>query len=277
MARSWSRGRAWGLHILISGQLETQNHNPSHKPMSEKHPTTQTNGPGAHGHSMTSFDALYDRDTPAYGFTACPELQAVLNQNLARGLGLDLGAGAGRDTLAMARNGLLVTAIDASSRGIERLRQFAAQEGLEDLIDAQVGDVLELQWAGRNYGLINAVTVLDHIDRSNIDDIWRAMCDSLAPQGIMNVQVHTVADPGCDDDAGPVSEAPSSESAEHIQHYFEPNELLDMASGSLKVLRYEQRLERDETHGSTHMHSKASLLATRHEAAPRYFGYPSSR
>jgi len=217
---------------------------------------------------MTSFDVLYDRDTTAYGLKACPELQAVLNQGLVQGSCLDLGAGAGRDALAMARHGLHVTAIDTSRRGIERLHRLADCEELEHLIDARVADVSELCWAEQEYGLINAVTLLDHLDCPSIDHVWRAMCGALSAKGIINVQVHTVADPGCAEVAGPMDEASVSESAGYVRHYFEPNELLEMANGCLSVLRYEQRLERDNTHDRMHVHSKATLLATHPKSRP---------
>src|SRR5262249_34320291 len=57
---------------------------------------------------------------------------------------LDIGCGTGADTLELARRGVRVVAVDASSAMVEQLRQRVAHAGLDALVDARVLDIAEL-------------------------------------------------------------------------------------------------------------------------------------
>ena len=209
-----------------------------------------------------SFDQLYGRPTFGYGMRPTPLVAAAARCVPAGGTALDLGAGAGRDSMELARQGLKVTAIDQSARGIARLRDSARQAGVERSIDAHVADVCDLAWRERLYDLIVAITLLDHLDHVRLRRVWDAMCCSLRPSGLLCVEVHTTDDPGAHSRQGRDCRAPISETAGHVRHYFQPGELQDMAMASLKVLKYEERTEWDQTHGRPHQHAKASLLAS---------------
>jgi 2-polyprenyl-3-methyl-5-hydroxy-6-metoxy-1,4-benzoquinol methylase len=223
--------------------------------------------------TATSFDRMYARQEPAYGFDPSGELLAIIEDDIEPGGdALDLGCGAGRNALAMAAAGLSVVAVDESGGGIDRLDQEAADRGLTDRIDARVEDVAQLHWADRQYDLIAAVTILDHLHDQAMKRVWGAICDNLKPTGVLLVEAHTVRDPGCEQTDA--EQAPVSESAEHVIRYFNPNELLDMACRRLHVIRYEERLERDRSHGRPHRHAKASLVASLTPNSADYFGYP---
>ncbi len=62
----------------------------------------------------------YDRDEIAYGAVPSSAVKAFLDQVGGAGPALDLGAGAGRDTIALANAGYDVTAVDLSQRGLEQ-------------------------------------------------------------------------------------------------------------------------------------------------------------
>lgn len=220
----------------------------------------------------TSFDRMYDRKRPAYGLEPAGELTAVLNEQVSSGEALDLGCGAGRNALAMAEAGLSVIAIDQSIRGIERLEQEASDRRIAGRVQARTEDVVDLRWADRRYDLVAAVTILDHLTDHAMKQVWKAIGQSLKPTGLLLVEVHTVEDPGCDVAGGP--EAPVSESASHVIRYFRPNELLEMTRNELHIIRYEERQERDRSHGRPHRHAKASLLASPASNAVNFFGFP---
>jgi len=220
-----------------------------------------------------SFDRMYERAEPAFGFAPSPELAAALAHRRRGGVALDLGAGAGRDRLALARHGLDVVAIDASRGGVERIEQTARDEGLAGRIDARCADVCDLCWADRRYDVVAAVTLLDHLSREAFEPVWRAMIDALADDGLLFVEVHTTEDPGAEGGASPLR-GPVSESAWHVARYFRPNELLRLAAADLRVIRYEERLEWDRSHGVPHGHAKATLLASGMDQSIRYFGCP---
>lgn len=64
---------------------------------------------------------------------------ALLLANSSRARALDLACGSGRHTIALARRGYAVTAIDLAFAGLQRLRQGAAAEGLD--VDALQADL----------------------------------------------------------------------------------------------------------------------------------------
>lgn len=229
--------------------------------------------------STTSDDPffdVYDRDDPAYGLTPSAELAAFLEQCQPAGRAVDLGAGAGRDTLELARAGLEVLAIDYSPRGLERIVQRARQRGFADRVTTQTSDVRELDLPAGQFNVLSATTVLDHIEMPHAKRLWQQMIAALQPEGTMYVEVHTTDDPGSRVGQGAGSDAPVSETAVHVINHFPPNELLRwaLATEDLRVLRYEERGEWDYTHGPEHLHAKAILLATKATAQPQWFGHP---
>lgn len=222
------------------------------------------------------FYAFYDRDEPAYGMKPSAELAAFLQQCKPQGEALDLGAGAGRDSLAMAKAGLHVTAVDISQRGLDRIAERAAIAGTADKIDTVASDVRVFRIVPAQYQLIVATTVLDHLPMEDAQTLWKAMVAGLADDGALYVEVHTTDDPGSSQGAGALSDAPVSETADQVVNYFAPGRLLEFAvrTAGLRTLRYEERLEWDYTHGREHQHGKAVLLAVKAETLLTWYGHP---
>lgn len=232
------------------------------------------------------FFEAYDRENIAYGMRPSPELAAYLKQIVANKSNftdwpkaIDLGAGAGRDTLALAAAGYDVTSVDVSERGLDRIRERAERANLSERVQTLVCDVRELPMEEDQYAAVIATTVLDHIPESDAPAVWEKMCASLTDQGILYVEVHSTEDPGCDQSPGKESNQPVSETAGAVINYFRPNQLVSWAcdpGSKLRVLRYEERLEWDTTHGNPHQHGKAVLLAVRQGFHPDWFGQPAA-
>ena len=223
----------------------------------------------------------YDRSEVAYGERPSAPLAAYLRQcpRSGRPRALDLGAGAGRDTLALASAGFRVTAVDLSARGLGRIRERAVAASLADRVNTQVEDVRRLEFVPGAYGAVVATTVLDHIPFADAQDVWSRMCAALDDQGVMYVEVHTTDDPGCDSPPGMSRNAPVSETADAVINYFAPNQLAQWAADPrrrLRILRYEERLEWDYTHGPEHLHGKAILLAVRSGHHVDWYGQPAA-
>ncbi len=230
--------------------------------------------------SQTSdpFFDVYDRDDPAYGLKPSAELSAYLAQCRPTGNAIDLGAGAGRDTLELARAGLKVLAVDQSQRGLDLILQRGRKAGLSEHIATQAADVRDIDLPADHYAVISATTVLDHIPADSAQTLWSQMVQSLTDGGALYAEVHTTDDPGSRTGRGADSDAPVSETAVHVINHFPPNQLLQWASDTpgLRVLRYEERWEWDYTHGPEHLHGKAILLASKSEQAPQWFGHPAA-
>ena len=223
------------------------------------------------------FFEAYDRDEIAYGDVPSAPLAEYLAQVRVDGTALDLGAGAGRDTIELARAGLKVTAVDLSNRGAERITQRAAGAGVGDRVNACVADVRDYQIPADAFDVICATTVLDHIPGDAARDLWKRIVGGLKRDGLLYVEVHTTEDPGSDQSPGRESDAPTSETAGAVINYFQPNTLAQWAiepASDLRILSYDERLEWDYTHGPEHLHGKAILLAVKQGAHPSWYGQP---
>lgn len=228
---------------------------------------------------MTADDPFfepYDRSEIAYGETPSAPLAAYIAQVDRRGCVYDLGAGAGRDTLALARAGFDVTAVDLSARGLERIVERAESQQIGDRVKTMVSDVREVVFPEKLDGIV-ATTVLDHIPAHDARPVWERMVAALDEQAFLYVEVHTTEDPGSDQEPGASSDAPVSETAGAVINYFQPNQLVGWATepeANLRILRYEERLEWDLTHGPEHLHGKAVLIAVRRGFHPSWYGQP---
>ena len=221
----------------------------------------------------------YDRDKVAYGEAPSADLAAFLAQVPRTGKAFDLGAGAGRDTLALAAAGFDVTAIDLSDRGVARIQQRAKETGVAERIQTLTADIREVDLPAGSLAAVVATTVLDHIPAADAKSLWQRMCDSLRHDGLMYVEVHTIDDPGSDAEPGLHRDAPVSETADAVVNYFAANQLAAWAvapESRLRILRYAERLEWDYTHGPEHLHGKAILLAVRAGHHPDWYGQPAA-
>jgi len=222
------------------------------------------------------FFQAYDRDEVAYGLTPSAELASCLQQLKPTGRAIDLGAGAGRDTLALAQAGLDVLAVDLSRRGLSRIVERAGKLQLLDRVETRVADARQVDLPPGQFAVVVATTVLCHLPQADGLALWQRMAAAIQHGGILYAEVHTTEDPGCPLPPGRDNPNPVSETAAAVVHYFKPGELLRWAvsTPSLRVLRYEERLEWDYTHGREHQHGKAVLLAVRNDYFPPWYGHP---
>lgn len=91
---------------------------------------------------VKKYNRIYSTPEPIFNGGA-PEPEVVqLNSVLAGGKALDLGAGDGRHSLYLARNGFDVTAIDLSEQGLKKLNRAATMAGVR--IQTIIGDADEI-------------------------------------------------------------------------------------------------------------------------------------
>src|SRR5262245_49323641 len=88
------------------------------------------------------FDHVYHKNAQTYGAEPSQELVRYADQCVRRGgRALDLAAGLGRDTLALAERGLHVIAVDVAEEGLRHLAEQARQRGLENRVSIVVQDI----------------------------------------------------------------------------------------------------------------------------------------
>ena len=102
---------------------------------------------------------------------------------MARGPGriLEIGPGAGRLTVELARRDHHVHSIDSSDGMLELTAQHAAEHGLQERVTVEVGDVHHLAYADQSFDLVVAVGVLPWLEDPALG--VREMARVLVPGG----------------------------------------------------------------------------------------------
>lgn len=100
---------------------------------------------------------------------------------------LDIGCGAGFGTLALAKMGYTVDAIDPVQAMVDATRERARQGGQERRVRSTLGDVRALCFPDETFGLVVAIGVLDWL--SSVEQPLQEMCRVLRPGGHLIVTV----------------------------------------------------------------------------------------
>lgn len=201
------------------------------------------------------FDNFYDSPELSFGSKPSPELKKIIGLLNSGGKALDIGAGDGRNSLYLARNGFRVTAIDNSIIAMKKLNRFASHNGLKGKVLTICSDVRVVDYPHSEYDLAIAVTIFDHLPKEDIYPLFEKISNSLIPDGYLFVRVHTIDDPGFRHD--PVN---SSELSKMIKHYFRHDELKTLLDKEFRLNSYEETTSADNTHGPRHYHGFASAI-----------------
>lgn len=114
-------------------------------------------------------------------------LFASERENLDGLRGLDLGCGAGRDSIEMARRGFSVFAIDREPEALEMLLQGAADAG-QETIAAIEADFIRLPFP--KVDLVVSSFALPHCLPTEFPEIWDRALKSLNPGGRVAVHIY---------------------------------------------------------------------------------------
>lgn len=193
-----------------------------------------------------SYDRAYRRPGPLFGLRPDPALVELVRERAPTGRALDIGAGDGRHSVFLARNGFHVEAVDISEQAVGRLRELARRGRLP--IEPRVGDCADPQCIAGPYDMIVADTVLGHLAMDEARRIAGRIGEALAPGGWLFVTALSVADPR------------ESEFAQLSWTYFTREELTGLFPG-LRVERCEELSIVDRTHGEPHRHRVLRLIA----------------
>ena len=134
--------------------------------------------------SIAFFDTQFQRQVAGSDFALNPFETASLP--FVRGRMLDFGCGLGNLSIAAARNGAVVTAVDGSPAGVERIRQAALAENLG--IEAVLADIANYSITG-DYDTIVAIGLLMFFREEKALALLADMQRRVAPGGIAIVNV----------------------------------------------------------------------------------------
>jgi len=105
------------------------------------------------------------------------------------GRALELGAGAGSDTLALLQAGWEVLVVDATLPTLETARELAREAGLEDRLDTRHLRFEELELVPAAFDLVHAEFALPFCDPAHFDRLWASLRAALRPGGIFAGQL----------------------------------------------------------------------------------------
>ena len=108
---------------------------------------------------------------------------------------LDIGAGQGRNSLFLAKQGFEVEALDKSKEAIEQLREAAQKKSLP--IKAIVADIKDFDFGMDKYWLIITINSLHFMKLSETEAIIRKIKKALVLGGIFYMVVTSTKDPAC--------------------------------------------------------------------------------
>lgn len=116
-------------------------------------------------------------------------LVASLKYVPSTGRALDLGCGCGNDTLALLKQGLSVTAIDARNEAIERTIAKAHLNQLDGQLTAIVSTFEHFQPELDSFDLVYSGFALPFCTKNHFANFWKSILQSLNPGGIIAGQL----------------------------------------------------------------------------------------
>ncbi len=207
------------------------------------------------------FNALYKSTNMYFGWDLRKEFTDFLEKkDVAGKVALDIGCGEGRYSIYLAKKNCVVTALDLSQVGLDKLHRIATQKHLKITIRQQ--DLQEYIFPENQFDIIVAATILDHLQEKIRQNVVEGIITSLKNGGILYANVFTIFDPGYEKKANSLNTNfyGISDTTKCIEHFYQSNEL-EQQFAELEMLHYYEGIESDYSHGTPHHHGWASIIA----------------
>jgi SAM-dependent methyltransferase len=153
-----------------------------------QHPHTAREGDGdGAGEEAAPFWDRHYGTRRSWGGRANPLLVETA-ESLTPGTALDLGCGAGGDTVWLARRGWHVTAVDISGTAVERVAAHAREQGLDGRVTAERHDLAD-SFPDGEFDLVSAQYLHTPFPLPRAD-VLRTAARALRPGGVLLVVDH---------------------------------------------------------------------------------------
>lgn len=172
---------------------------------------------------------------------------------------LDVGSGAGRNLVYLARQGFEATGIDISKKGVELTKQQLWQEKLKGSV--VVGDIQKLPFHDASFDSAISRRVLDYNNSAGVEKKMQEMARVIRPNGLIFLTVRSVHQPAKQNEVfieenqwhGKTYTVNSGSEQGAFQHYFTEDEVRNFAKSTgftveelREIIAYDEREKRQK-------------------------------
>lgn len=180
-----------------------------------------------------------------------------------KGKALDIGAGEGKNSIFLAKNGFEVEAIDRIAEGLKKCKKLAENYKLP--IKTKVCDMRKFDFGKNRYSLVVSSAALDFLKKTEIESIINKIKKSLISDGFIYLLVFSEKDP--------LHQKIKKSALEEIEkntyylpkyktyrHFFTKEEI-KKSFNDFKIIYFKKKKIKDTGHSKPHFHNIIELLA----------------
>ena len=197
---------------------------------------------------MEKYNKIYSSSNVSEDIKPSQPINLIWKNFLSGGSILDLGCGQGRDSLFLAKNDFLVTAIDSSEVAINQMKVKKNEFSLDNL-ELICGDISNLKIAKDKYDVIICRNVLNFLDKEKALEILYNIKSNAKIGSYIVIDVFTKNDPSFKGD-------------NKFTCYFEEQELLKKFL-DFKIIYYLENIILDSGHPGfelPHKHGVSKII-----------------
>jgi len=213
------------------------------------------------------WEEKYQKNKYYWGLKPNPTLEEYINE-IPKGKALNIGAGEGRNSIFLAKNGFEVTAIDRIKQGLDKIKKLAKKHNLT--IKTNLCDIKNLKFEKEKYSLIISVSTIHFLKKSEINPILDKIINSLKISGFIYLSVFSTKDPMLK----LIKERKIEEIEENTfylpkfktyRHFFTKTEIKEKFK-DFNIILLKQKEILDTGHDKPHYHNIIEFLAQKRKA-----------
>jgi tellurite methyltransferase len=197
---------------------------------------------------MEKYNKIYSSSNVSEDIKPSQTISLIWDNFISSGSILDLGCGRGRDSIFLAKNDFLVTAIDSSEVVINQIKAKKNEFSLENL-ELICGDISDFKIENGKYDAIICRNVLNFLDKGKALEILNNIKGNAKIGSYIIVDIFTKDDPSFTGD-------------NKFTCYFEKQELLNIFA-DFKVIYYLENIILDNGHPgfeTPHKHGVSKII-----------------
>jgi len=203
----------------------------------------------------------YKKEKLYWGLKPDVGLKEVLKYAI-EGTALDIGAGEGKNSIFLAKNGFKVEAVDKIKECLEKCKKLAKKYGLP--IKIRCIDIKKFRFEKNSYNLVIAIASLDFLKFSEIKKIIPKIKKALKKEGVLYLVVFSIKDPAfkrCQEKLKMIEKNTFYlAKLKTFRHFFTRKEILNLLK-NLKVIRMKEEKLKDIHNNKPYFHKVIKVIA----------------